>query len=94
MITTLVTAAAFIGAIFGMRFRVFVLIPTILVSSTAIFGTGIAQSENPWGALLTALLVITALQVGYLTGATVYFVVARARARKDQTGLIVATPRR
>ena len=90
----LITAAALIGAIFGMRFRVFVLIPTILVSSTAIFGTGIAQSDNLWGTLLPALLVIAALQVGYLAGATVYFAVARTRARKDQTGFIVATPRR
>jgi len=94
MTTTLVTAAILIGAIFGMRFRVFVLVPIILISSTVIFGTGIAQGTNPWATLLAALLVITALQIGYLTGATVYFVVARTRARKEQTALIVAPPRR
>jgi hypothetical protein len=88
MLMTLVTTVALIGAILGLRFKVLVLVPAFVISSVAIFGTEKAHSDNPSSILLTVLLAITALQMGYLAGALICSLVAKTRARKDLSRII------
>jgi hypothetical protein len=60
--------AAFLGAIFALRFNVFVLIPAfmmILAITLALTSNGIPST------LIIVFLAITALEVGYLAGAVI-----------------------
>ena len=95
MIMTLVTMAALIGAILGLRFKVLILVPAaFVISSVAIFGTGLAHSDNPSSILLTVFLAITALQMGYMAGALICSIVAKTRARKDLSSVIAVLQKR
>ena len=91
---TLVTMAALIGAILGLRYNVLILVPASVISSVAIFGTGMARSDSPSSILLTVFLAITALQMGYMTGALIYSIVAKTRARKDLPSVIAVVQKR
>ena len=94
MITTLVTTAALIGAILGLRYKVLILVPAFIISSVAIFGTGMARSDNPLSILLTVFLATTALQMGYMAGALICSIVAKTRARKDLSSVIAVAQKR
>jgi hypothetical protein len=94
MITTLVIIAAIIGAILGLRFKVSILAPVFLISSAAIFGTGIAHGEKPLSNLLAAFLATSTLQLGYLAGAFIQLVVTKIRARKGPSNIIAIPQRR
>ena len=66
MITFLAMTA--IGVMLGLRFKVFVLIPGIAVSSITGLAMGIGRGDSIWSSLLVTLLAITALQIGYIAG--------------------------
>lgn len=69
-----------IGASLGLRFKVFVLLPAIILSVLVIVSAGIAHSDSYSSILLTAIFVIAALQIGYLAGsAAIGFVTARSK---------------
>ena len=91
---TLVTMAALIGAILGLRYKVLILVPAFVISSVAIFGTGMARSDSPSSILLTVFLAITALQMGYMAGALICSIVAKTRARKDLPSVIAVAQKR
>ena len=91
---TLVTMMALIGAILGLRYKVLILVPAFVLSSVAIFGTGMARSDNPSSILLTVFLAITALQMGYIAGALICSIVAKTRARKDLPSVIAVAQKR
>ena len=91
MMTMLAMTAMLIGAMLGMRFKVFILVPAIVTGSAAILGIGTAYNNSLWSILLSMVLAITALQMGYLGGAIIRFVSAVARVvRKDPPGIITA----
>ena len=60
-----------IGAVLGLRFKVFVLLPATVLSLAASLCAGIAHSDSPWSILLTAALALATLQIGYLAGSVV-----------------------
>jgi hypothetical protein len=74
-----------VGATLGLRFKVFVLIPGIAISSITGLAMGIGRGDSLWSSLLATLLAITALQVGYIAGTIVHFGVMGARARKQSS---------
>jgi hypothetical protein len=89
-----VTATAFfIGAMLGLRFKVCVLIIFIIVGLAAILGVGIASESGAGFILLVEFLGLTALQMGYLTGAVIGCFAVKPRAPKEPTGIIGAEPR-
>jgi hypothetical protein len=90
---TILAITAF-GAVLGLRFKVFVLVPAIALSSAASWGVGIAHGNSFWSILLAMLFVMTALQVGYLAGIVIRFGVAKARARRHPSGIIAIAERR
>ncbi len=93
MMTMFAITAVLIGAALGQRFKVLILVPAIVITSAAILGFGMAQNSNLWSILLVMALTITALQMGYLGGAVIRFVVAGARVGRDSPGTIAVAQR-
>jgi len=60
-----------IGAVLGLRFKVFVLLPATVLSTAATLCAGIAHSDSPWSILFTTALALATLQMGYLAGSVV-----------------------
>lgn len=60
-----------IGAMLGIRFNVLVLLPATVLVSAATLSAGVVYYNGPWSTLITAVLAIAALQVGYLVGSFV-----------------------
>jgi hypothetical protein len=83
MTTMLAMTAVLIGAMLGLRFKVLILVPANVIGSAATLGLGIAHSNSFWSTLLAIALAITALQIGYLGGTAIRFLIAAARVRKD-----------
>jgi hypothetical protein len=89
----LATTAIIIGALLGQRFKVFILVPAIAISSAATFGIGIAHNSSLWSILLATVLAISALQMGYLGGVIIRFVSAGVQVHKDSHGIIATVQR-
>ncbi len=81
------------GTLLGLRFRAFILVPAVVIGSATVLSVGIAGSDSIWPTLLAAGLVITALQMGYLSGAVVHYSIAKARARKNSAATTAAAQR-
>jgi hypothetical protein len=62
-----------VGAVFGLRFKVFILFPTIGCALPLILGIGLARGDDAWSILLAMVLAATALQLGSLFGAVTRF---------------------
>jgi hypothetical protein len=56
------------GAVLGMKFRVFILAPAIGLSVLAAFAVAQARGDPLLTLLVSALLAVIALQIGYLAG--------------------------
>jgi hypothetical protein len=93
MLTTLTMTAILAGAVLGLRFKILVLVPATVIGSAATLGASITQGNGLWFLLLALVLVISALQIGYLSGAFIRSVTAGTRDRKDPHGIIVAVQR-
>ena len=57
-----------VGTLLGLRFRVFILVPTITFALVFVIGVGVAREAGIWWIALEMVLVATALQLGYLGG--------------------------
>ena len=93
MLTTLTITAILAGAVLGLRFKILVLVPATVIGSAATLGATITQGNGLWFLLLTLVLVIFALQIGYLSGAFLRSVTVGARDSKDSHGIIAAVQR-
>jgi hypothetical protein len=81
-----------VGVAVGLRFKVFALVPAALVGAFASFCIGMMCNDAVWFMLLTALLGVTALELGYLAGIVLYFRIVRTRARGQSN--IITMPQR
>ena len=66
---TVAIAMLGIGVAFGLRFRIFVLVPVILLDLVAFTAIGMTQGIPIWSITLTNVIGATCLQLGYLGGA-------------------------
>jgi len=73
-----------LGAALGLRFRIFVLLPVILLGLFVCTAIGLAQGTTIWSIMLTNLIAATCLQIGYLGGALLKFRIFAGRF--DGTG--------
>jgi hypothetical protein len=62
-----------IGSALGLRFRVLVLLPAILLGLIVITACGLAQGATIWSITLTNVVGATCLQFGYLGGVLLGF---------------------
>jgi len=68
-----------IGSALGLRFRVLVLVPVILLGLIVYTACGLAQGTSVWSIMLTSIVGATCLQFGYLAGALAKSVILAAR---------------
>ena len=76
----LIVLVFLIGAVLGMRFKVFILVPAIGSTLAAIVAGGVAYGTNVPVILATAVLAATSLQIGYLGGLATRHSMAVARS--------------
>jgi uncharacterized membrane protein len=62
------TVSALLGAAFGLRFGVLILVPVIALELAIVAINGIAIGENVWRLAIAMSLVATFSQLGYLGG--------------------------
>ena len=75
----LAIAAMLVGVVLGSHLKVGILVPAVVFASAVAFAIGTAHGDSLWSNFLALGLTITALQIGYITGAFVRFVIAGAR---------------
>jgi len=75
----LILLAFLLGAVLGMRFKVFILIPAIGFTLLAVLLVGAARGDSVSGMLIAAVLASSCLQIGYMFGIIARYSVALAR---------------
>jgi hypothetical protein len=73
---------ALIGAVLGLRFKVFILIPAIILAAIGVAAVELARGDQAGSVPLTIILAATALQVSYLVG-----IIARATVKGKNMAL-------
>ena len=68
-----------IGSALGLRFRVLVLLPAILLGLIVMTACGLAQGATIWSITLTNVVGATCLQFGYVAGALLGFLTLAGR---------------
>jgi hypothetical protein len=71
------------GALLGMRFKVFILFPAILVSVGLNADIAAAHGSGLWPTLLAIALSLTGLQLGFLGGLVTRHAMAASRAPRS-----------
>ena len=89
MMILLLTAALLIGITLGLRFKVLILVPAAILASAVTLGAGIVYDDSWLSILLTTVLGIATLQMGYLVGTAL----AVTRVNKDAPATIVVAQR-
>jgi hypothetical protein len=83
---TLAISAILVGTAVGMRFKVLILLPATIIGLAAIIAGGVARGVGLPSIVLDAILAITGLQVGYLVGITIRYLI-EMRPRRRAHGL-------
>jgi hypothetical protein len=64
----MITLSALCGAVLGLSFNVFILFPALIVAALGVGLIEIARGDQAWIVIVTILLVVTTIQIGYLIG--------------------------
>ena len=85
--------AFLVGALLGLYFKVYVLLPVIILSFATTVGFGF-EYESSFGFILFLIFFgITALQLGYLCASAIGVYATSADERKHRSGLIETAQR-
>jgi hypothetical protein len=79
-VLTLTIISILVGTALGLRFEVFILVPTIGLTLTVVAVAGIASGDGVWWLVATMVLVATFLQLGYIGGDVLRSVIGAAPA--------------
>jgi len=80
---TLTIVTILVGAVLGLRYKVFTLLPAVMFVLVFVIGAGVARGAGIWRIALDMMVATTALQLGYAGGSA--FAAARER-RKLHSG--------
>ena len=80
---TLTIVTILVGAVLGLRYKVFILLPAVTFVLVFVIGVGVARGAGIWRIALDMMVATTALQLGYAGGSA--FAAARKR-RKLHSG--------
>lgn len=80
---TTIGISALIGAAVGLRWSVFILIPTIILAAICAAVIQVARGDHAGSAALVIALVVIALQIGYLVGSIARTAVERLQGRTN-----------
>jgi len=64
--STIIIASLLVGAVSALRFKIFILVPTIIAAWAILTGIGLVWEITAAWVVLEIAVVTTALQVGYL----------------------------
>jgi hypothetical protein len=78
---TLAILAILVGTALGMRFKVLILLPATVIGLASIIAGGVARGDG-LTILLEAMLAIAGLQVGYLAGVTIRYLLEMRPGRR------------
>ena len=81
---TLILASLCVGAAGGMRLRVFVLFPMIILCLIVVTAWGLAQNQTVWSIIVMNFVGSACLQLGYLAGTVPSFVMIAARQSRRE----------
>jgi len=70
---SLLAGALLCGAVLGLRFKVFILLPTIVILVGVLVVLGDLRGVDPWSLAASAGLATIGIQLGYLCGAGVRY---------------------
>jgi predicted Na+-dependent transporter len=73
---TLLFISFLVGAVLGQRFKVFVLVPATSLALICTIAAGIARAQHIWSIAMAAVGVTIALQIGYLIGTGIRYLIA------------------
>jgi hypothetical protein len=65
-----------IGVVLGLRYKVLILVPALISAMLFAIGVGIVRAESFWSIVLTAVALVTAVQLGYLVGSVIHAAIA------------------
>ena len=91
----MVTAAIIsllIGLVLAQRFKVLVLIPFMVLTLFLTLGTALVNPGATWAGAVTAMVVIVALQLGYLFGIGVRHLMVLTRVGRRHVSLARSLP--
>ena len=74
----LILTGVLVGAVLGLRLKVFVLVPVICGALAIVVVDGIAREDTLWQLAFSMIMIITALQLGYFLGNVIRFVMTSA----------------
>jgi hypothetical protein len=80
---TLAMVSLLVGMVLGQRFKVLVLMPTIAIALVFAIGAGMAHADTVWWIVLMAAAAATSLQIGYLIGIGIRYVLVAAQAGRS-----------
>jgi hypothetical protein len=80
---TLILASLCGGAAAGMRLRVFVLFPMIILCLIVVTAWGLAQNQTVWSIIVMNFVGSACLQLGYLAGSVPSFMIAARQSRRE-----------
>jgi hypothetical protein len=73
----LAITSALLGAVLGLRFKVWILVPAIIFGLVATAVVGLLRGDDVWSIALIMVLVATSLQIGYFVAITVVGLLGR-----------------
>jgi len=77
-VATLAIYGFVLGSILGLRYRVFVLVPTILTGAAIIIGVAVVQGADVMRSALAIIVLNLLVQTGYICSALIRHVVMRS----------------
>jgi hypothetical protein len=60
------------GIVLGLRYKVLILVPAVMLAMISSIIIGVARADRFWSIVLMTLELITAVQLGYLTGIVIH----------------------
>jgi hypothetical protein len=80
------------GAVLGLRFTVWILVPGIAFGLFSALAAGIAHHHELGTIALAMVLIAAGLQFGYLAGTGLHYVIDAARAARPRSAMPVSRP--
>jgi hypothetical protein len=76
----LTTISIFAGIVLGLRFTAFILVPAVGLALALLAANGMAHEDGVWSLVATMVVVATFLQLGYIGGSVLRFIMGTVRA--------------
>jgi hypothetical protein len=73
-----------VGIVLGLRYKILVLVPAVLLAMIFAIIIGIGRADSFWWIVLTTVALVVAVQLGYLAGIAIHAVIASIRPPRKE----------